>query len=317
MQSPVYGKPKKLTIPPSEYHSMSRILLAEDSRVQAKLISSILSAGGYQVETTPDGKQAIERIGTWHPDLVLTDLLMPIMNGLQVVDAVRRDYPFLPVVLITGHGSEEMAVKALSMGAASYVPKPLVMERHDMLISTIDDVLASATVERHYDLLRSCVVQTEKQYRLPADPDLFAPLCEHIQQRLRELEFGPEIDLIRIGVALREALTNALYHGNLEVDSELRQDDDKRYYEKIKERQKQKPYCQRYIYVETKESRTSVELTIRDEGPGFNPALIPDPTELLHLNRPYGRGLLLIRSIMHEVRHNETGNEIIMVKLRT
>jgi len=66
--------------------------------------------------------------------------------------------------------------------------------------------------------------------------------------------------------------------------------------------------------VTAKESRREAVYTIRDEGPGYDPASLPDPADPLNLEKVSGRGLLLIRTFMHEVLHNRQGNEIIMVK---
>ena len=71
------------------------------------------------------------------PDVVLTDLDMPRMNGLQLVEAIRRNYPTIPVVVMTALGSEEIAALALAKGAASYIPKAYL--EHDVVI----------TLERH------------------------------------------------------------------------------------------------------------------------------------------------------------------------
>ncbi len=68
------------------------------------------------------------------------------------------------------------------------------------------------------------------------------------------------------------------------------------------------------MFVAAEESRTGVTYAIRDEGPGFDPSTLPDPTDPANLERVSGRGLLLIHAFMDEVRHNPTGNEITMVK---
>jgi anti-sigma regulatory factor (Ser/Thr protein kinase) len=132
-----------------------------------------------------------------------------------------------------------------------------------------------------------------------------------------EADLGDEADRLRMGIAVEEALTNALYHGNLELNSELRQNDDRIYYDLAKARAAEPPYCDRRIYVETRHTTDEVSITIRDQGKGFNPAALPDPTEPENLERAFGRGMLLITTFMDEVRHNDSGNEITMIKRRT
>ncbi|HEY7428312.1 MAG TPA: ATP-binding protein, partial [Gemmataceae bacterium] len=109
----------------------------------------------------------------------------------------------------------------------------------------------------------------------------------------------------------------ALYHGNLEVGSELRESDEKAYRQLVEERRHSKPYADRRIHVHARASADEACYVVRDEGPGFNPNILPDPTDPANLEKVTGRGLLLIRTFMDEVRHNEKGNEIVMIKRRS
>ena len=122
--------------------------------------------------------------------------------------------------------------------------------------------------------------------------------------------------LILVGVALHEAMTNAIYHGNLELGSDLREQDEKAYYDLAAARQRQEPYQSRRVYVTGEVSRLEAVFIVRDEGPGFDPSLLPDPTDPANLEKVCGRGLFLIRTFMDAVEHNEAGNQITMVKCR-
>ena len=120
-----------------------------------------------------------------------------------------------------------------------------------------------------------------------------------------------------MSVALEEALTNAVHHGNLEVSSELRQDDDSRYYELIRQRSKEEPYRGRRVQIKVRMSDRDAVFVIRDEGPGFDVAGRPDPTEPENLEQAGGRGILLMTTFMDEVLFNERGNEVTLVKRNT
>jgi anti-sigma regulatory factor (Ser/Thr protein kinase) len=123
--------------------------------------------------------------------------------------------------------------------------------------------------------------------------------------------------LIRLGVALHEALTNAMYHGNLELDSALRQDGTEAYFRLAEQRRHVHPYRSRKVEVAVQESPLEGRYVICDAGAGFDPmAVWCDPTDPANLERPSGRGLFLIRTFMHEVRHNARGNEITLVHRR-
>src|SRR5262249_9082757 len=102
--------------------------------------------------------------------------------------------------------------------------------------------------------------------------------------------------------------------GNLEVSSDLRQQGDEPYHRLAEERRRQPPYRERRIRFTARITRDKATFVIRDEGPGFDPARLPDPTDPANLGRVGGRGLLLIRTFMDEVYFNATGNEITLVK---
>ena len=77
----------------------------------------------FEVEFATDGREALEVVGRIDVDLVVTDLRMPEIDGLELVKRLREEHPLVPVILMTARGSEQIAVKALAAGAASYVPK--------------------------------------------------------------------------------------------------------------------------------------------------------------------------------------------------
>jgi len=161
-----------------------------------------------------------------------------------------------------------------------------------------------------------CMKQSSFAFELENDVHLITPLVGLVQEKMTESELGDESDRLRLGIALEEALTNAMYHGNLELNSELRQEGDRLYYDLAQQRAQQPPYCHRRIFVETRHSAEEVQIVIRDQGPGFDPTSLPDPTQPENLERAFGRGMLLISTFMDEVRHNEQGNEITMIKRR-
>ena len=123
-------------------------------------------------------------------------------------------------------------------------------------------------------------------------------------------------DCLQIGMAIDEAVVNAMHHGNLEVSAHLRDGDDAEYYRQIRERRQQTPYCDRKVHVQAEFSDQHVCIQISDEGRGFDPAGIPDPTDEENIQKVGGRGLFLIRSFMNQVVHNQAGNQITFTKIR-
>ena len=105
-----------------------------------------------------------------------------------------------------------------------------------------------------------------------------------------------------------------MFHGNLEISSELRQEDERNYYKLADARRLQPPYQDRKVHFTFRVTRNEASCAIQDDGPGFDPSKLPDPTDPENLGRVGGRGLLLIRTFMDEVNFNEKGNEITLIK---
>jgi anti-sigma regulatory factor (Ser/Thr protein kinase) len=152
---------------------------------------------------------------------------------------------------------------------------------------------------------------------LDNEASLVSALVKYARSLIRRTGLCDETNSIRTCVALEEALNNAMFHGNLEIDSEVREGDRVIYRALIEERRRSEPYCNRHIYVDILITATHGEFVIRDEGRGFDPKQLPDPTDPLNMEKPSGRGLLLMRTFMDDVAFNERGNQVTLVKRRT
>jgi CheY-like chemotaxis protein len=115
-----------------------RILVVEDDDDMRESLGRILGRAGYQVQLVRDGAEAITVLQTCACDLVLTDLLMPRMGGLELLGEIRRLGPSLPVVFLTAFGKQAAFTKAMDLGAAGFVTKPF---RVDSLLRLIQAIL--------------------------------------------------------------------------------------------------------------------------------------------------------------------------------
>jgi CheY-like chemotaxis protein len=300
---------------------MSKVLVVDDSPVDQRLAGKLLltrtdltfddEPTGLTVLYASNGREALEVAAREAPDAIVTDLQMPEMNGLSLVLQVRIRHPLIPVILMTAHGSEDFAVKALRAGAASYVPKRDLARD---LLSTVEEVIEMSQVKRSHRRLMECLTQTESTFVLDNDPALIPPLVGHLKDNVFRMSGSDDTGLIQVTMALREALLNAMEHGNLELDSALREQNNNSYHQLAQERRRQKPYADRRVHVKARETPHEAVYVIRDEGPGFDTRRLPDPTDPANLEKTSGRGLLLIRTFMTEVFHNEKGNEVTLIR---
>lgn len=293
---------------------MARVLVVDDSPLDLRVATRLLEESGWAVETAADGQQALEGLTskTVQPDLVLTDIQMPRMNGLELVRQLTRRFPGLPVVIMTGCGSEETAVEALQAGAASYLPK--VNLTRD-LVSTLKAVHGVVKEQREAEVVLESMRRWQSEYVLGNRLDGVSALVAHLKGLLRRFKLLSEGELLRVGTALYEAMVNAIEHGNLELDSALRETASARYAQLFEERNRTAPYRERQVRLLVTCTRRELVFQIRDEGPGFDPSGLPDPTSPANIERTNGRGLFLIRTFMDRVHFNDLGNEITMVKL--
>ncbi len=294
--------------------AVRRILVVDDSRTDRRLVGGLLGdVKEWTVSTAEDGAAGLRAIEKEPPDLVLTDLRMPGMDGLELVGAIRSRFPALPVILMTSQGSEEIAVKALRAGAASYVPKAALGPD---LVDTIGEVLALAAEHGREEALFERLQRAEAEFRIENDMGLVRPLVRHVTRSLGQVGWGDEAVRTQVAVALCEAVQNAIEHGNLEVGSEARAQGLDRYYALLEERRLIAPYRERRVHVEARLERDRARFVVRDEGPGFDHAALPDPRDPANLERLSGRGVLLIRTFMDEVTYDGDGSRVTMVKRR-
>jgi diguanylate cyclase (GGDEF)-like protein len=146
-----------------------RILVVDDDLRNVEFLrESLLGPAGYATLSATDGEEALQQALTQEPDLILLDLQMPKMDGLEVLEALRQAGRETPAILITAHGSESVAVQALRLGVRDYFTKPF---RATEILQAVDRSLIEARLRRDKEQLTSRVQSINRQ----------------LEQRLKEL----------------------------------------------------------------------------------------------------------------------------------
>jgi CheY-like chemotaxis protein/anti-sigma regulatory factor (Ser/Thr protein kinase) len=293
------------------------ILVVDDSRVEQVLIESLLRKNpAYRVQLAGNGQEALAAIAVSAPILVVTDLVMPEMDGLELTRTIRNRYAEIPVILMTAYGDESTAALALEAGATSYVPKAQKAER---LMLAVERAAEYAVANRSREQLAQCMFEYHCRFALENDRRLIHALAAQIQQTMVGMRFSDTVESIRVSEALEEALLNAMYHGNLEISrselAEVRAElDDGMLDRLVDERSKESRNCERRIVVIAHLTRSEARFVVRDEGRGFDIASVSGDAASDRFGTGQDRGMTLIHSMMDEVTFNKVGNELVMSK---
>lgn len=108
------------------HHNGKHILVVDDEPLVRRSLSEFLTLQGYTVSSASNGKEALELLKTYTADIVISDIKMPELDGIQLLKHIKKEHADTPVILITGYGSIENAVRAVKEGAYDYVTKPIV-----------------------------------------------------------------------------------------------------------------------------------------------------------------------------------------------
>lgn len=115
------------------------ILVIDDERPTLKMFTLLLKAYGYEVITAENGQEGLDRFKSERPKLVLTDVKMPIMDGIEVLKEIKKIAPEAEVIVITGHGDMDLAIQALNLDATDFINKPLQREALEKALTRAEE----------------------------------------------------------------------------------------------------------------------------------------------------------------------------------
>ncbi|WP_431216772.1 response regulator [Puia sp. P3] len=105
---------------------MSNILIIDDEKAIRKTLSEILSYEGYKIDEAGDGEDGLKKIKEKEYDVILCDIKMPKIDGIEFLEKAKETNPDVPIIMISGHGTIETAVEAVKKGAYDYISKPRI-----------------------------------------------------------------------------------------------------------------------------------------------------------------------------------------------
>ena len=294
------------------------ILIVDDEQIIRNVLKRKLEqTTSYTVHTADDGTTALEVFGNEKVDLVISDLLMPQMNGIELLRHLKKSEPSIPVIIITGYGTLDDAIAAIHLGAEDFIKKPFDINE---IIETIEKTFRKKAEEADQRQIIKFISFEDIKLEIPTSFDYLNVVINYIFSHLRARWLVGDEDLHDVKVSLYEALMNAFEHGNLEISGEEKvkylEISQQTWKDFLVERMNDPAYKDKKIFVKLMISEEEMVVAVRDEGKGFDYSSRTGDIDPEELFRSSGRGLLLIQSLMDDLSFGESGSEIVMKKKR-
>lgn len=293
---------------------MMKVLIADDEPMLREILRELVAMRGHDVILASDGKEALELFKKETPDLVISDIIMPQMDGLKFLSEIRQLDQDTLVVMTTGLGKEEFTLEALRLRANDFIKKPIEPSILFPLIDKYAGIVESRT--RLSETLNYCVRRSSTM-----KIDNRMEMIPMVAQRLlmETYDMIPHDQRLGLKIALVELLANAVEHGNLNITCEEKQSAMEESLEGIdnlrEERLRNDEFARRRVTIDFVMNPESCEWTITDEGLGFDFTTLPNPLDPENLAQPNGRGIFLARLSFEELEFLGKGNSVRVRKL--
>jgi DNA-binding response OmpR family regulator len=287
-----------------------RVLIADDQEALRELLSRLLTREGYEPIEAADGVQAVELFRTQAPLVVVSDIMMPRMDGLALLTELKRIDRSAVVILMTGQGNEEILLRALRGGATNFFRKPFNVRE---LMDEIRRVVDFRTEAARSTLFSPFLVSEKKTFVIPRADSPYFPIVNQVTLQLPCIL--PEEDILNLKIGIEEMIVNAVEHGNLGITFEEKNKaiSEGTLADLLAQRGKESDAHGRQVFVTASLAPEAFEVVVRDEGSGFDWRKLPivAPENLMSFN---GRGIFLTKIYFDEVRYNEKGTEVTLRK---
>jgi len=291
-----------------------KILIVDDEPGICKFLHEAVKRQGHVAECVHDGATALARLTAEPYDFLLTDVQMPGMDGFALLNEAHALQPDMIAVIMTGHGTEEYAMRALRLGANNYLQKPIRYKELQSMLAKYQDSLMLRSLDRQVALL---VIRKTMTLTIDNTLSLVSRVADFLVREAGDAIAGAQRMAVKLGLV--ELLVNAIEHGNLEIS----------YAEKMaaleaangltalfQDRLSRAAMARRRVTITFCADETTLTWTIRDDGAGFDWRHIISPLDNGHFGQLCGRGIFLCRMNFDELRYEGAGNCVHAVKRR-
>lgn len=275
------------------------------------MLARMVERAGFEPVEAKDGEEAVERFKTFAPIVVVSDIMMPKMDGLALLERIKQIDRGAAVILMTGLGNEEVLLQALRGGATNFFKKPFNVAD---LIQQIRAVAEYRREAARSTLTTPFLEEETKLFRIPSGDERYLPLINQVTLQLPRIL--PEEEILNLKIGIEEMIVNAVEHGNLGISfAEKAAAIEAGTLRELMAERLKGAGAAKVVTVTSRLTRERFEITISDGGEGFDWRALPG-VEAGNLLAYSGRGIFLTKIYFDEVRYNERGNEVTLVKRR-
>lgn len=259
-----------------------KVLLVDDEPHVTEILSRILSQSKLESVIASSGEEALHLLRNHRVDLMITDILMPGMNGLELMEKIKAQFPALPIIVLTAHGDFYVAKEALNRGAFYFLTKPFNK-------ATIIKVTEKALRLPRLTSEKRCVIPYATQvlrYRIPNETMMIPAISHQLMRACDDMGFSGKKVNFAVPLAVDELVLNAIKHGNK--------------FDPVKT-----------VKVEAEVSSARVTITVEDEGEGFDFASLPDKFNEESLMAEEGRGIMMVRFYAEDLQFENGGRRAV------
>jgi len=290
---------------------MVHILIIDDEKPVRDVLKIALSEKGYALTEAADGEQGFEIFKETDPEIVITDVMMPKMTGIEVTRNIKKFNENADVIVMTGYGTEELVIEALRSGASNYIKKPIAFED---LFQILDNIIIKRQNRERSELSKDIVFFEQKDIVMGND---ISSVWGTVNQILFNIHAGIELKIVEgLRIGLYEIIVNAIEHGNLGIsyDDKSQALQNHHYTQLLKERMDKANREGKKIFIHCTYNRDKITVKIKDQGKGFNFKDLPDMNTSETIMSAHGRGIFLTSLYFDHLEYSEPGNNVQLVK---
>ncbi len=284
-----------------------KILIVEDDTSSRIFLENMLAENGYQYRSAINGLDGLSVFKEFQPDLVISDIQMPVMDGLEMIEKIFEQNPETIIIITTVLGSQDNSIKAFHLGASNYLKKPVEAMNLLPLLKKYKAILGSKSSNTTplgnilYKKFRIVFKTDIKKIPQIVDRLLIETVCNLNNN-----------DRINTELGLVELITNAFEHGNLEISlkDKTKALENNQLEALYQSKMEDERLASRGITIDFTKDKTGCEWEITDDGNGFDWENLPDPTAAENIMELNGRGIFISSFLFDEIEYSGKGNTV-------